>query len=82
MIMSQWYGSMKGSKGEATRQGTKKSGMTAHIRGWDIGVYVNCFVDDEDGKDTISIYKTRGSNNSSPDIIGMLKDNIFIPIKI
>jgi len=61
--MSQFYGSMKGSGAlDVTRQGNKNSGLTAHIRGWDQGVYIECTVDG-DGKECISIYITGGSNH-------------------
>lgn len=39
--MSRFYGSLQGSRGEATRQGTRASGITGHIRGWNIGARVD-----------------------------------------
>ena len=60
--MSQFYARIKGNRGKATRQGTKKSGIYAHISGWDIGIEVEGFID-EDGKDRFIIRKTGGSNN-------------------
>ena len=62
--MSQFYGSMQGGRGEATRCGTKNSGMVAHIRGWDIGAKVICF--HENGKDIVRVYKTGGSKMQQP----------------
>lgn len=59
--MARFYGSIQGSRGEATRLGTAKSGLRGHIRGWAIGARVNCFVDD-DGEDAVSISITSGSN--------------------
>ena len=38
--MSRFYGSLQGSRGEATRQGTRASGITSHTRGWNIGARV------------------------------------------
>jgi hypothetical protein len=58
--MSHFYASIQGNRGEATRQGTKNSGMYGHVRGWDIGGRVHCFV--RDGEDCIQITVTRGSN--------------------
>jgi hypothetical protein len=63
--MSRLYGSLSGSASTAaTRCGSKSSGISAHVRGWDVGVqvdgYVNCEVD------TFGIYATGGSNGSSP----------------
>ena len=70
--MAHFYGSMQGNKGEVTRCGTKKSGMTAHIRGWNIGVKVNIRHDKETGKDNYTIYETGGSNGGSETLIGDL----------
>jgi hypothetical protein len=61
--MSHFYASIQGNKGTATRQGSKFSGISGHIRGWDMGVYVYLF--HKDGKDHVRIYKTGGSNHSS-----------------
>lgn len=60
--MSRFYGSMQGNRGEATRQGTAKSGISAHIRGWNIGISVECHID-ENGHDVCIAYKTSGSND-------------------
>lgn len=60
--MARWYGRMKGNRGEATRMGTEGSGFTAHISGWDVGVRVDCDVD-ERGKDAIAVWLTGGSND-------------------
>ena len=40
--MSRFYASINGSaKNEATRQGTVKTGIKGHVRGWDAGVKVS-----------------------------------------
>ena len=59
--MSHFYSSIQGSRGEATRCGTKSSGMIGHIRGWNLGCEVYMYVD-EDGKDRCQVYLTSGSN--------------------
>lgn len=64
--MSQFYGSMKGCRGETTRAGSKQSGMIAHIRGWNIGVQI--YLSHANGRDEIQVFKTGGSNN--PNNIG------------
>lgn len=61
--MAQFYGEIQGNRGLATRMGTKDSGMSAHIRGWDVGVRVE--VQHVDGRDIIRVYSTGGSNNPS-----------------
>ena len=59
--MAQFYGSIQGNRGEATRMGTKSSGIEGHIRGWDIGARVHCHVNDK-GQDVVSVSITKGSN--------------------
>ena len=60
--MSRFYASIRGSaKTEATRQGTAKSGIQGHIRGWDVGVKVYG-IERGDGHDAFAVYTTGGSN--------------------
>jgi len=75
--MSRFYGSMKGNRGEVTRCGTYVSGITAHCRGWDVGVRVEVNRDPEGG-DRCHIYSTSGSNNSSGErlILTVKRDKI------
>jgi len=61
--MSRFYASIQGGRGEATRQGTAKAGISGHIRGWNIGLKIRCFVDSE-GKDVCQVYKTAGSRGA------------------
>lgn len=63
--MAQFYGSLQGSRGEATRQGTARSGLTGHIRGWNVGCRV--VMDEINGKDVCRIYLTSGSNGRTSD---------------
>jgi hypothetical protein len=60
--MSQFYGDMQGNRGQTTRCGTKTSGLTAHIRGWNIGVKTVCHID-KNGNDVIDVFQTGGSNH-------------------
>lgn len=48
--MSHFYGTMQGSRGQATRCGTKSSGMTTTAAGWGGAIHVELYVDDE-GRD-------------------------------
>lgn len=60
--MARFYGEIHGTRGgRATRLGT--SGMSAHIRGWNVGVEVICRILDE--CDVIEIYATGGSHAPS-----------------
>lgn len=61
-----FYASIQGNRGTATRMGGKRSGIGGHIRGWDIGARVVCFVD-VNGKDVVRVYKTGGSSGRIPE---------------
>jgi hypothetical protein len=58
--MAQFYANIQGNRGEATRMGTKSSGLSGHIRGWNVGARVE--VSHEDGHDVVRVYRTGGSN--------------------
>lgn len=60
--MSRFYASIHGNRGEATRQGTEASGITGHIRGWEVGIKVEGFVNGE-GNDAFRVYLTGGSGH-------------------
>lgn len=65
--MSRFYGHIEGSaRTAATRGGTDQSGLSAHIRGWHIGIYVECV--DIDGEDRIDVRLTGGSNGAAESI--------------
>lgn len=52
--MSHFYGTMKGSRGEATRCGTKNSGMSVTAASWNGAIRTLLFVDD-DGDDAYRV---------------------------
>lgn len=59
--MAHFYASVHGSRETtATKTGTKKSGMSAHVRGWNVGVDVR--LSHVNGKDVVQVYRTSGSN--------------------
>lgn len=59
--MARFYASIQGARGPATRQGNARSGISGHIRGWNVGARIECRVDD-DGRDVVTVYRTGGSN--------------------
>lgn len=60
--MSHFYASIEGSaKTAATRQGDARSGISGHIRGWDLGIRVVGQVGAE-GNDEFKVFLTGGSN--------------------
>lgn len=78
--MSHFYGEVQSesSKSAASRQGSKTSGLTAHIRGWENGILVEALHHDETDEDWFYVYKTGGSNNPNDmALAGVLKGNIW-----
>jgi hypothetical protein len=63
-IAPQFYANIQGSRGEATRTGTKGSGIYGHVRGWNIGARVE--MSHVDGKDVCRVYRTSGSSGREP----------------
>lgn len=60
--MSHFYADIQGNRGEATRGGSKASGMQGHIRGWNVGVRVSCYYDEERDEDRVRVTLTSGSS--------------------
>ena len=60
--MAHFYGEIRGTRGVATRTGSKESGFWGNIRGWNIGVKVSCSHNKDTGKDEIFVYQTDGSS--------------------
>jgi hypothetical protein len=79
--MSHFYASLTGSgKNTTTKTGTKTSGISGHVRGWNGGVKV-IGMSREDNTDCFHIYSTGGSNGGTNDnLIGFVNNNgEFIP---
>lgn len=60
--MAQFRSVIRGMRGEASRLGSKQSGMSAHVDGWHTGATVR--IDHIDGRDRVSVYRTAGSNSN------------------
>ena len=60
--MAQYYADIQGNRGEATRMGTKNSGMGGHIRGWNVGARVWMGYNEETEQDECTVSITGGSN--------------------
>lgn len=74
--MAQFYASIQGNRSEATRMGTKDSGMRGHIRGWNIGAEVEMSHTSEG--DFCRIYATGGSNRPSGKLIAIISPDGII----
>lgn len=55
--MSHFYGTLQGNRGQATRGGSRDSGITTQAAGWGGAIKVETFVGD-DGKDQFAIHLT------------------------
>ena len=62
--MAHFIGEVQGNRGSVSRTGSKKSGIDAHIKGWNIGARVQLTHNNETGQDTLTVYKTEGSNSN------------------
>lgn len=65
--MSHFYGTLQGTRGEATRCGTKSSGITAYAAGWGGAIRTDIWHDDKTGRDMYRVTLTpwHGSGGSS-----------------
>lgn len=65
--MSHFYGTLQGSRGQATRCGTKNSGITTQAAGWQGCIETHIYHDDATGKDMYRVYLTpwQGSGGST-----------------
>lgn len=65
--MSQFYADIQGNRSERTCTGTKSSGLTGHIRGWNIGARVEVSYNADLDRDEVRVSLTGGSNRSTLD---------------
>jgi hypothetical protein len=63
--MSALYGSLQGNRGEATRQGTKGSGIRASVQSWDGSLIAYMELDRETEEPVIRLYTTDDSSSTS-----------------
>ena len=79
--MAQFYAQIQGNRGSATRGGSKDSGIQGHIRGWNSGIRVEGY-HEEDLGDIFLVYGTSGSNKTTGDtLIGKLVGGSFHAIQ-
>lgn len=65
--MAQFRGTVCGTSGEASRLGSKKSGLTVTANGWDVGATVE--LEHVDGVDVVRVYATSGSSSRGTKIL-------------
>lgn len=71
--MAQFIATIKGRRGEVHRLGTKPSGITAHIAGWNSGIRVVAYYNPDTERDEFTVYRTGGSNH--PEGVPITRDH-------
>lgn len=71
--MAHFRGTTQGNRGQASRLGTKSSGMVTENNTWDSGVKV--VAEHINGHDLFYIYSTGGSNHSKKEELLSVIDN-------
>ena len=80
--MAQFYADIQGNRGEATRMGTKASGIAGHIRGWHTGARVSVDYDENTGKDIVRVFRTGGSSGrGQSELIAEWSTDFYYPVK-
>lgn len=64
--MAQFRATLDGQRGQASRLGSKKSGILARVNAWSVGVKVVGFVDEQTGEDCFELWSTGGSKETMP----------------
>jgi hypothetical protein len=65
--IAHFYGTIQGSRGEASRIGSGASGLHARAQGWHIGASIYALVD-VDGKDRVRVNITLGSSGPEAEV--------------
>ncbi len=80
--MAKFYGTVTGNRGTVSRTGSKDSGITSHVRGWDIGA--ESAVRSTSQGDTVDIAVSCGSNGKGSQLdLGTFKrygDSAPVPV--
>ena len=75
--MAQFRAEIKGGRGSVSRLGHKTTGISSHICGWDSGIRVEGYYDEELG-DIFLVWQTGGSGiNPKRILLGKLVGNSF-----
>ena len=75
--MSHFYGTLKGGRGEATRCGTRNSGLTTYAAGWKGAIRVHVWNDEGVDRFQVSLEPWQGSGGRSRSLVsGHLNSDI------
>ena len=61
--MAHFKADIQGSRGSVSRLGGKRSGISSHTRGWNVGARVHINHNEKTGKDEVQVYRTGGSSS-------------------
>jgi len=79
--MAYFYSTIRGNRGQASRCGSKSSGLSATANSYTVGAEVHLEYSDTLDADVVTIYSTRGSNGSRSRMLSYaVKDNKLIII--
>jgi hypothetical protein len=65
--MAQFRATIKGQRGEASRLGSKKTGIVANVNGWTTGIRIEA--GHVDGRDVFRVFATSGSGRTHSDTL-------------
>jgi len=66
--MAHFRGTVQGNRGEASRLGSKESGLCSKNNGWNLGCTSIMRYSEDLDTDTVSVYITSGSSYSTEEI--------------
>ncbi len=76
--MARFRATIQGQRGEVSRLGSSKSGITARVNGWNAGIRVEA--ESNGGKDVFRVYYTGGSHEYIlPQLLGTLTEEPYGP---
>ena len=71
--MAQYIGFLTGGRGETSRLGTKKTGMSSEVRGWNSGGYTHMSYDKDTNQDEVSFHTKEGSAGGTTHLLDSVK---------
>lgn len=66
--MSKFYMSASNNRSTITKCGYK-DGLNIHARGWNKGIRVNIYYDEESDKEVYEVFETAGSNGMGSEVL-------------
>jgi len=82
--LAQFRAIIQGQRGEASRLGGKKTGISAEVNGWNSGISVRGYFDSELGKDVfvVTLNNGNGYNAGKSKVIGRFTEDDLLTEKL